>query len=200
MREVQVYIEGQRLDLFKDETISITSSIQNISDISKVYTDFSQSFTVPASKNNNQIFSHYYNNDITGGFLAKNRVAASIEINHVPFRIGKIQLEGSEIKNNEADNYKITFYGDVVTLKDSFGTSKLADLNLEGLQLDVTYSNILSNLSDTSDLDYRFPLVSSDRIWKPATLNTWRCHRWESVNLNGMPRCQVLCLMPHPQP
>ena len=165
MREVQVYIEGQRLDLFKDETISITSSIQNISDISKVYTDFSQSFTVPASKNNNQIFSHYYNNDITGGFLARNRVAASIEINHVPFRIGKIQLEGSEIKNNEADNYKITFYGDVVTLKDSFGTSKLADLNLEGLQLDVTYSNILSNLSDTSDLDYRFPLVSSDRIW-----------------------------------
>ena len=165
MREVQVYIEGQRLDLFKDETISITSSIQNISDISKVYTDFSQSFTVPASKNNNQIFSHYYNNDITGGFLAKNRVAASIEINHVPFRIGKIQLEGSEIKNNEADNYKITFYGDVVTLKDKFGTSKLADLNLEGLQLDVTYSNILSNLSDTSDLDYRFPLVSSDRIW-----------------------------------
>jgi len=165
MREVQVYIEGQRLDLFKDETISITSSIQNISDISKVYTDFSQSFTVPASKNNNQIFSHYYNNDITGGFLAKNRVAASIEINHVPFRIGKIQLEGSEIKNNEADNYKITFYGDVVTLKDSFGTSKLADLKLEGLQLDATFSNILSNLSDTSDLDYRFPLVSSDRLW-----------------------------------
>ena len=165
MREVQVYIEGQRLDLFKDETISITSSIQNISDISKVYTDFSQSFTVPASKNNNQIFSHYYNNDITGGFLAKDRVAASIEINHVPFRIGKIQLEGSEIKNNEADNYKITFYGDVVTLKDSFGTSKLADLKLEGLQLDVSASNIEANISDTSDLDYRFPLIASNRFW-----------------------------------
>lgn len=165
MREVQVYIEGQRLDLFKDETISITSSIQNISDISKVFTDFSQSFTVPASKTNNQIFKHYYNNDVSDGFVAKERVAASIEINHVPFRIGKIQLEGSEIKNNEADNYKITFYGDVVTLKDKFGTRKLADLNLTGLNLDASFSNVLSNISDTSDLDYRFPLITSDRLW-----------------------------------
>ena len=67
-REVQIYIEGivpntvsggfnyDKIDLFKDENINVSSSIQNIQDLSKVYTDFSQSFTVPATSNNNKIF------------------------------------------------------------------------------------------------------------------------------------------------
>ena len=60
MRTVQVYIEGQRLDLFDDEQINVTSTQQNVQDISKVFTDFSQSFSVPASVKNNEIFHHFY--------------------------------------------------------------------------------------------------------------------------------------------
>ena len=51
------YDEYQRVDLFDDETISVTSKIQDIKDVSKVFTDFSQSFTLPASKTNNKIFA-----------------------------------------------------------------------------------------------------------------------------------------------
>jgi hypothetical protein len=46
----QVEGDFQQVDLFEDETISVTSKIQDIRDISKVFTDFSQSFTLPASK------------------------------------------------------------------------------------------------------------------------------------------------------
>jgi len=60
MRQVQVYIEGLKIELFEDEQINVTSSVQNINDISKVFTDFSQSFTVPASTVNNEIFKHFY--------------------------------------------------------------------------------------------------------------------------------------------
>ena len=64
MRTVQVYIEGQRLDLFDDESINVTSTQQNVQDISKVFSDFSQSFSVPASATNNAIFQHFYQNDV----------------------------------------------------------------------------------------------------------------------------------------
>ena len=47
------------IDLFKDETISLTQSIKNTKDIAKVQTDFTQSFTLPASKTNNKIFKHF---------------------------------------------------------------------------------------------------------------------------------------------
>ena len=45
MRDVLIYIEGKRLELFNDEKIEINSSVQNVQDIAKVFTDFSQSFT-----------------------------------------------------------------------------------------------------------------------------------------------------------
>ena len=60
MQSVQIYIENKRIDLFKSESISVNSSVQNVSDISKVFTDFSQSFQLPASKNNNEILYSYF--------------------------------------------------------------------------------------------------------------------------------------------
>ena len=56
MNEVQIYIGNVKLDLFEDENISLTSSIQNSKDIGKIFTDFTQSFSVPASATNNKIF------------------------------------------------------------------------------------------------------------------------------------------------
>ena len=165
MRTVQIYVNDIRLDLFQDEKIEVTSSIQNIKDISKVFTDFSQSFTVPASKVNNGVFSHYYNNDVNGTFLAKNRVPARIEINHTPFRVGKIQLEGAEVKNNKAESYKITFFGDVVTLKDNFGEDKLQDLDYSSIQTEYNGTEVLASLTSTTDDDIRYPLISSNNPW-----------------------------------
>ena len=59
----------QRIDLFKDETISLTQSIQNVKDIAKVFTDFTKTFTVPATKDTNKLFKHYYNFDIREGLM-----------------------------------------------------------------------------------------------------------------------------------
>ena len=61
-RQVRVFVEGRQLDLFNDETIEVTSTIQNIQDISKTFTDFSQSFTIPTSANNNAIWQYFYEN------------------------------------------------------------------------------------------------------------------------------------------
>ena len=165
MREVQLYVNGIKLDFFKDESISVTSSIQSIDDISKVFTDYSQSFSIPVTKTNNSVFLHWYNNDLDNGFVAKKRVPARLEINHTPFRIGKIQLESATIKNNEADNYKITFFGDVITIKDQFKDDKISDLDYSSLNASAAPSDVKASIESTADLDIRFPLISSNRTW-----------------------------------
>jgi hypothetical protein len=71
MNKVDIYINGFRLDLFDDEEITINLSVQNVQDISKVFTDFTQGFTVPASAWNNAIFQHYYRSDIDSSTLTK---------------------------------------------------------------------------------------------------------------------------------
>jgi hypothetical protein len=162
MRTVQIYINDEIIDLFDDENIEVSSSIQNINDIAKVFTDFSQQFTVPASPRNNEIFKHYYQNDVEDGFVAKERQPARIEINYTPFRRGKIQLEGAELVEGEAQHYSITFYGDVVTLKDFFGDDKLRDLDYSSLSFDGTYNEVKTSLTSGSSLDVRYQFGSME--------------------------------------
>ena len=129
MQKLQLYISGTRVDLFKDESVSITQTIQNVRDISKIFTEFTQSFTVPASKTNNILFKHYYNFDIAvNSFDARNKVSAEIQLNFVPFKKGYIKLEGVEMKKNKAYAYKITFFGNTVNLKDTLGEDELSAL------------------------------------------------------------------------
>lgn len=133
-RTVQIYVADadnvlQRLDLFKDETISLTDTIQDVRDIAKVFTEFSQSFIVPASKTNNKVFRHFYNADISNGYDARLLHNARIEINNIPFKKGFITLEGVDMKDNKPQGYKVTFYGETVSLKDVIGDDKLSDLD-----------------------------------------------------------------------
>ena len=147
MREVSLYVNNIKLDLFNDEQIQVTSTIQNVQDISKVFTDFTQSFTIPCSKVNNQVFEHYYNNDVDASFSAQNRQPARLEINNTPFRSGKLQLESSEVKGLESDNYKVTFYGEIATLKDLFGTDKLSDLDYSSILTEYDDASVLRNMT-----------------------------------------------------
>jgi hypothetical protein len=174
-RVVDIYIEGitvndyTKLDLFDDEKINLSSSIQNIQDISKVYTDFTQSFTVPASENNNKIFEYFYQNDVDGAIDHNLRRFAYIEIGMTPFRTGKIQLEGSSVKNNKVEHYSITFYGDLVSLKDIFGTTKISELDYSFITQPENPTDIKNRITDTTtDYDIRYPLISSESVWSYA--------------------------------
>ena len=155
----QVFIEGNRLDLFDDENISITQGVQDVKDISKLFADFSQSFSVPASRNNNAIFKHYYNQDIENGFDARTRKPAVININTVPFKTGKIQLNGVKIADNQPSSYKITFFGDVIKVKDLIGDDELNTLDwLDNFNSVYSAAQVLTGL--TTGLDFTVGSVS----------------------------------------
>jgi hypothetical protein len=166
MRQVQVYIEGLKIELFEDEQINVTSSVQNINDISKVFTDFSQSFTVPASTVNNQIFQHFYQTDVDSTIDHNIRRNALIEIDLTTFRRGKIQIEKANVKNGMPENYQLTFYGEIRTLKDLFGEDKLNQLDFNALEFAYTGTQIYNRITDiATDYDVRYPLIASNRLW-----------------------------------
>jgi hypothetical protein len=169
--EVALYIyDGEiakRIELFNDEKISITSSIQNVNDISKVFTDYSQSFTIPASDTNNQIFKHWYENSLDNGYDVRQRYSGYIEIDTQVFRTGKWQLESATIKNNRVEDYKITFYGVLKSLTDKFGEDKLKDIaELNDYTINYSGATVQTKITTTSDSDILFPLITSDRVWQ----------------------------------
>ena len=163
-----IYIDNvaQRIELFEDEKISFNSSVQNASDISKVYTDFSQSFTVPASERNNKIFSHWYENSIDGGYDARKRKKAYIELDTIPFRNGNIQLQKATIKNGVPENYTLTFFGTLVSLKDTFAGKKLSELDYSAYTIVYDSATVFDRVADNVNANVKFPLISSKRVWQ----------------------------------
>ena len=139
MQELQLYIENTRVDLFKDETVSLTQTIQNVKDPAKIFTSFTKTFSVPASKTNNKLFKHYYNYDIVNGFDARIKKAGKIELNHIAYKTGRIKLEGVSLKNNLAHTYRITFFGITVELPDILGDDKLGSLPFSSSDYTLEY-------------------------------------------------------------
>jgi hypothetical protein len=161
--------------MFKDESVSITQSIQNVKDIAKVFTEFTKTFTLPASKANNKIFKHYYNFDITGGFDARTKKDATLELNYLPFKKGKIKLEGVDLQNRRPKSYRITFFGNTVTLKDLLGEDKLNALTeLNTLNETFASSDIKTALQrNPASNDVVVPIIThSKRLFYDSGDNT----------------------------
>lgn len=119
------------LDLYSDENIEFTSKLSDIEKLSNVFTDFSNSFTVPATPNNNKLFKHYYDVDNDNTFNANIRVNGYLEVDSFPLRFGKIQLEGIKLVDFQPSSYKITFYGGLIQLTDLLGDDTLNQLDYD---------------------------------------------------------------------
>lgn len=155
------------IDLFDDEVITLTSSIQNINDISKVFTDYTQSFTIPASKKNNETFRYWYENELDNGFNQLLRYDGYIEIDDEIFRVGKWQLESASVKQNKIEDYKITFYGNLISLTDKFKEDKLKDLEtLNDYSFNYSGNAVQSLVETNFNGNVSFPLISSKNVWQ----------------------------------
>jgi len=156
-----------RVEMFQDEKVSVTSTIQNYSDIGKLFTDYSQSFTIPASSINNGIFSHWYDNAVDNGYDARIRYNAYIEVDTIPFREGNVQLEKANKKNGYIESYTLTFYGNLTQLKDKFGDDKLNNLDFSSLNHVLSSSDVITRIRLGTDVCY--PLIGNNRRFEYLT-------------------------------
>jgi hypothetical protein len=169
VREIQLYIDGTKADLFKGDNITINENLKNLKDLSKVFTAFTYQFTLPASRTNNKIFKHYYNYNITDGFDARIRVDANIEISNLPYKKGRIALNSVELKNNKPHSYKVTFFGKTVVLKDLIGDDYLHELSDLDLDLEYDQTRLLGMLTQDPSIQtgdyagFTIPLITPEQ-------------------------------------
>jgi hypothetical protein len=184
MRNVKIYIGQDPLDMFGDESIQVTQTIQNTKDIGSVFSNFSTSFAVPASPNNNRIFEYYYNYQVVG-FDARFKVEGRIDINGLTFDAGYFKLNSVDIKGGRPHTYNLTFFGELVNLKDIFGEDNLNQLDWSGYNQQYSQPSVASLMSNGVTIDGETnamitPLITSayeDYIMSSSTLvriRDWR--------------------------
>lgn len=198
MVQLQLYIEGQRIEMFKDESITLTQNITDVKDLDSVLTDYSRTFSVPASKNNNKIFKHVYNYHIDG-FNAKIKKSSILEINYRPFKKGKIRFEGVTLKNNKPQSYRLTFFGDAIKITDVLGEDQISTLTeLSVFDFDYNDTNIsaymTNGLDGTIGVDeiadaVIFPLIThTNRLtFDSSSDSIYNLHPSTGLDDNGVP-------------
>lgn len=171
--QLYIYVDGvaNRVELFQDEKISVTSSIQNFRDIGALFTDYSQTFTIPASKHNNAIFKHWYESavgetsadnylDVDNAFDHRIKYYGFIEIDTIPFRDGKFVMQNANKKNGYIESYTINFVGNLSQLSDVFLEDKVGSLDYSDLQHQYTPSEVIDRI-ETSGYVVKYPLFGS---------------------------------------
>ena len=163
---VNLFINGELLDQYADESVDIVSSVLDVSDITKNTGDYSKSFTVPASKNNNRLFKHWYNASIDNGFDARSKVEGSIDIDGVPFKLGKWRLNKCNIVKGRLESYTINFFGNLPNISDTIGEDMLSDLAFPALDHDWTSDNVIDGLEgDLLNGDIVYTLMANKRYF-----------------------------------
>ena len=145
---VEIYIGNTKVDQYKDEAVSVVSSVLDVSDITKNTGDYSKTFSVPASKSNNLLFKHWYNANIDNGFDARTKVKGRIEIDGIPFKIGKFRLYKVDVKKGVAVSYTINFFGNLIDVSETLGKDKIFSLDLTEYNHDYNSYNVALGLQD----------------------------------------------------
>ena len=131
MIQINATINGERkvIDLYGDEDITMDISFAEVQDITKRNSAFTQEFNIPGSKNNNDIFNHFYDFSVsTIDFDVREKFVAEITLNGAILYQGYIRLNRVSRTNNEII-YNVTFYSEVGDVLSNIGDKFLYDLD-----------------------------------------------------------------------
>ena len=128
-----------------DVSIKGNYSAKEIQDIAQQKSDFTQSFMLPQSKDNNDFFSHFYNvNSSDGTFDSSVKTRASIYVESNLVFEGYLQL----LKvNNKTQVYEAVVFGEIANIASSLNESKLNELDFSDFNHVLDRTNIIDSWS-----------------------------------------------------
>ena len=143
---IRVYNEDRTkqtdLDLFGDEPVNLNLSFSEIQDISTRNSAYTQSFSLPGSKKNDQFFNNYYDvNSSSLDFDVNKKYPCDLVYNGYLILEGNLRLNLVTIKNTEKV-YSATFYNQIGDLSANINDLLLCDLDLTDLDHEWSLSNI----------------------------------------------------------
>jgi hypothetical protein len=174
---VEVLIEGKRLDVFEGFDFSFNYGVADIRNPEKRSTEYSKTINCPATKNNDALFGHIYDVNISNNYDAN---TSNIDVNFNPNKkadarviadgvevmAGVVQLR-KVVQKGHAYTYEVVFIGKLLNIFSVLGDKKLNDVGDNALPLidfsdlnhDYTYANVVDSWS--YNRDYVYPMVDT---------------------------------------
>jgi hypothetical protein len=179
MQYIQLYVQKQgqtgyssytELDLFAEEPIKLTRSVQDEKDPNANTSDFSRTFRVPATPKNADFFKSVFNVN-SYDFDATKSADAYINVNGSFFVSGNIRLVTIfRIDSQQKIEYEIMFLGEAGNFSSVVAPKDLSSLNLADFSHVVSYLNITNSWNNSLfNGDIVYPLAEWGYTYDPST-------------------------------
>ena len=183
---VEVRIEGRRLDVFEGFDFSFNYGVADIRNPEKRSTEYSKTIKCPATKNNDALFGHIYDVNISNNYNANTsnisvnfnpnkKAEARVIADGVEVMAGVVQLR-KVMQKGHAYTYEVVFIGKLLNIFSKIGDKQLSGTDENGLRFldfseydhDLKYSNQVNSWTATIGEGYVYPLID----WGDGSLFT----------------------------
>ena len=169
---------GITLDLFKDETFTISDNATGLFDVGTLPTEFTRTITLPGSKKNNEFFEQYYDISVENPFLfaTNTKVDAYFDFGGIYLASGYLQLNKvNVVANKYIDSYEVNIFGSLASFAREVNRAFLTDIdNLTQYDHTSSVENISGSWNNNLfNGDIKYPLADYGKDYFMGSLETF---------------------------
>lgn len=164
-----------KLDLDKSESINMKNVLKDTTDLSKVFSPFSQSFTIPATLNNQKILGYVGMIKVLKTKI-DNLFSCKIYNNGLINQTGKLKITDVTEENGRITSYTANFTTTMLSLASRMGDDLINDLPDNPVTINWLPNEVYNSLSSIKQsliepiagvkTKYYVPLISNTRVFQ----------------------------------
>lgn len=168
---LRLVINNQDVELYEDSPVNLKFQFSDVEKINNPLASYSQSFRVPLTNNNVEIFGHLDQVASVGGLDLRVRLAAQLLSDTYPIMDGFVQVKAVYLTKEIYPEVELVFFSGAVDFKSELEGLYLSDLNLSSYDHDLTYANVALGWAELND-NYRYGVVDTGQNWTSETFGT----------------------------
>ena len=138
------------IELYDHAPVNLNYQFADVSQINKTQGSYSQTFRVPATKQNKDFFGSIDKPNvedtsdlIISNYSVKQKIKASLSYNTIPLMNGYVQIKAVYIQKKDFADIELIFFGDTIDLSTALREKKIADLTTTTIDHTLDYATVV---------------------------------------------------------
>ena len=168
---LRLTIEGNEIELYQNEPVNLSYQFSNLQEINAASSNFSQTFRVPLTKQNQDYFGPVNEFGLIPTWNPKTKAEAELTYNTIPLMRGFVQVKAIYVQKGKYADVELVFFGETANLSRDIGDGMLSDLDLSSYDHTLNATNIEASWAgNLSSGAIRYGLPDKGQNWTSDNL------------------------------
>ena len=167
---LRLVINNTDVELYENAPVNLKFQFSDVEKINNPLASYSQSFRVPLTQNNVDIFGHLDQVTEVGGLDLRVRLSAQLLSDTYPIMDGFVQVKAVYLTKEIYPEVELVFFSSAIDFKTELEGLYLSDLNLSSYNHDLTVAEMQQ--AWINQRDYNYGIVDTGQNWTYETFGT----------------------------